>query len=60
MSKELLTTGQIATELKVDRTTVHYWATTGKLTPERTVNGTRLFTREEVDRFTAERNQVKS
>lgn len=58
-TQELLTTGQIAAELGVNRATVHYWAKTGKLVPEQTVNGTRLFARGEVDRFAEARNIVR-
>lgn len=50
-----LTTGQIARQLGVDRSTVHHWAKDGKLPIAIEVNGTRLFDPDTVARFAAER-----
>lgn len=58
-SDELLSTGQIADRLRVDRTTVHYWVRTGKLTPTHTVNGIRLFDAASVDAFGEARALLK-
>ena len=52
---DLLTTGQIANALGVHRTTVDYWANTGKLPVALIANGIRLFDREAVDALVAER-----
>lgn len=54
-----ITTGQIADQLKVDRTTVHYWVRTGKLTPTRTVAGVRYFNPEDVEAFGEARALLK-
>lgn len=48
-----LTTGQIAELLSVHPSTVHRWVVAGDLVPELTVNGTRMFTHTEFDRFVA-------
>ena len=48
-SPELLTAGQVADRAGVHRTTVHHWATSGKLTAAQTVNGIRLFAVADVD-----------
>lgn len=56
MSDDLLTTGQIADLAGVDRSAVHYWARDGKLTPALTTGtGIRLFRRDEVEAFLADR-----
>lgn len=52
---DLLTTGQIADEHGVHRTTVDYWANTGKLPVAHTANGIRLFNRSDVDALIASR-----
>lgn len=54
-----LTTGQIAQQLEVTRTTVDYWARTGKLTPVEIVNGIRLFDADDVAAFGAARALLK-
>jgi excisionase family DNA binding protein len=53
---DLLTTGQIADLLGVNRVTVHHWATSGKLPIHSFANGIRLFRRTDVDAFIATRN----
>lgn len=55
----LLTTGQIAERIGVDRTTVHYWIRTGKLSPTQTVSGVRYFDPETVARFANARALLK-
>lgn len=57
--EDLLTTGQIAEQLKVDRTTVDYWIRTGKLTPAQVANGIRLFHPDDVARFGEARALLK-
>lgn len=57
---ELLTTGQIAAETGKHRTTVDYWANTGKLPYIKTETGIRLFRREDVDKLIAERSEAAS
>ena len=53
---DLITTGQIADEHGVHRTTVDYWERTGKIVPAQVVSGIRLFRRTDVDAFIATRN----
>jgi excisionase family DNA binding protein len=55
VSKQLLTTGQIAERLGVHRTTVHHWEKNGRLTAFTVANGVRLFTEAAVDALAAER-----
>ena len=50
-----LTSGQIAAELGVHRTTVNYWHDTGKLVPIDEINGTRIYSRTSVERLRTER-----
>lgn len=57
---ELLTTGQIAAETGVHRSTVDYWATSGKLPYTTTSTGIRLFRRSAVEALIAERNEAAS
>ena len=52
---EFDTTGSLAKKLGVDRTTVHYWVSTGKLRPTQTINGIRLFDKATVDQFLSAR-----
>ena len=59
MSKNLLTSGQVATRAGVDRTTVHHWAKDGKLKVSEVANGIRLFSERDVDRFLAHRADVE-
>lgn len=60
LTNDLLTSGQVAKELGVDRTTVHHWAKDGKLLVAHVINGTRLFARSEVDRLAASRAKAQS
>jgi excisionase family DNA binding protein len=55
VSKQLLTTGQIAERLGVHRTTVHHWEKAGRLTAFTVANGVRLFTEADVETLAAER-----
>lgn len=55
---DLLTTGQIADEHGVHRTTVNYWANTGKIVPAQIANRIRLFHRSDIDAFIATRDEV--
>lgn len=57
---DLLSTGQVASKAKVHRTTVHHWERTGKLHAAAVVNGIRLFSSDEVERFLSERAGVES
>ena len=54
-----ITTGQIADQLKVDRTTVHYWVRTGKLSPVETIDGVRYFDPKAVAAFGEARALLK-
>jgi excisionase family DNA binding protein len=57
---ELLTTGQVADLVGVNRTTVHHWAKDGKLPIAGYANNIRLFNRADVDKFTDARTEVAS
>lgn len=58
--QELLTTGQIANEYGIERTTVYRWAKSGKLAVAQNANGIRLIKRSVVERFLAERAEQAS
>lgn len=52
---ELLMPADVAREAEVTPATVRHWETTGKLRGVRTISGRRLFRREDVDEFLAQR-----
>lgn len=52
---ELLMAGAAAQRIDVSRTTIHYWAKSGKLPVAQVVNGVRLFRAADVDRLAEER-----
>lgn len=52
---ELLTTGDVAIAAKVVPETVRMWESSGRLSCLRTRGGQRLFRREDVDRWLAQR-----
>lgn len=56
MTEDLMTTGDIAALLGVDRTLVHQWAKAGRLPIAATTGtGIRLFRRADVERLREER-----
>lgn len=54
-NKNLITSGQAAERLGVNRTTVHRWAERGDIPIADTVAGIRLFDSEDIDSFAAAR-----
>ncbi len=50
-------TSDVARTLNVSSDAVRQWARTGRLTATQTLGGTRLFRREDVERFRRERAQ---
>ena len=50
-----MSTGEIAEQGGVHRTSVFYWIKTGKLVPTQVVNGIRLFDSADVEKLLAER-----
>lgn len=60
MNPDLLTSGLVAAVAKVDQSTVHRWATSGRLPVAFTVNGIRFFDRSAVETFLATRDAAKA
>lgn len=53
--KNYCTTGEVALEARVSTATVRQWEKAGRLKAVRLTNGTRLFSRTDVDRVIANR-----
>jgi excisionase family DNA binding protein len=55
-----MTSAEVARRAGVTPATVRWWETSGKLPAERTESGVRLFSREDVDRFLADRETAET